>query len=290
MGLITAARDEFLTKWQEYMYDKSYQDQIAFWNNQNEYNNPSAQRDRLESAGLNSAAVMSSGVSNTSSGSASGSTPGTPGAAPSPDIGNQLGQMANLAHVFAQVREMNAQAESVELDNQLKRFDVDTIRDIYLADGGYDYTQYHRSLLEKPRYENNNTFTDTLLKNHRNNREQIGMWVDDIDYRTHKWAYENGYLKYPYMGYNTDYLLKATDLDIRKSEKTLKELEVALKQFDVDLKELMREHPTLMHILSIASAFGFSGDQLLSIIGQFIPNFNFSKSTSRSSNVNYNIK
>ena len=52
-GLFSANQARKNRKFQERMYNQQVQDTLDFWNKQNEYNLPSAQRQRLEDAGLN---------------------------------------------------------------------------------------------------------------------------------------------------------------------------------------------------------------------------------------------
>lgn len=48
-------------KWNEKMYERQYQDNIAFWNMQNAYNSPEAQVARMKAAGLNPALMYGQG-------------------------------------------------------------------------------------------------------------------------------------------------------------------------------------------------------------------------------------
>lgn len=68
--------DQKANAWKLYEDNKAYQTEM--WNKQNEYNNPSAQRARLEAAGLNPYMMMSGG-----SAGVAGSVSGTQGSAPS---------------------------------------------------------------------------------------------------------------------------------------------------------------------------------------------------------------
>lgn len=68
--------DQKANAWKLYEDNKAYQTEM--WNKQNEYNDPSAQRERLEAAGLNPYMMMNGG-----SAGVAGSVSGTQGSAPS---------------------------------------------------------------------------------------------------------------------------------------------------------------------------------------------------------------
>lgn len=68
--------DQKENAWKLYEDNKAYQTEM--WNKQNEYNDPSAQRERLEAAGLNPYMMMNGG-----SAGVAGSVSGTQGSAPS---------------------------------------------------------------------------------------------------------------------------------------------------------------------------------------------------------------
>jgi hypothetical protein len=49
----TARQNKKSREWSERMYDRQYNDNIRFWNMQNDYNSPQRQMQRLEAAGIN---------------------------------------------------------------------------------------------------------------------------------------------------------------------------------------------------------------------------------------------
>lgn len=61
-------------RFSERMYDRQYQDNIAFWNMQNEYNSPQAQMQRYQAAGLNPNLIYGQG------------SPGNAGQISTPDV------------------------------------------------------------------------------------------------------------------------------------------------------------------------------------------------------------
>lgn len=61
-------------RWSEQMYNKQYNDNLAFWAMQNEYNSPQAQMQRFQAAGLNPNLIYGQG------------NPGNAGAVQTPDI------------------------------------------------------------------------------------------------------------------------------------------------------------------------------------------------------------
>lgn len=52
-ALFTGAQNRKARRWASAMYNKQYEDNIAFWNMQNSYNTPQAQMQRFQDAGLN---------------------------------------------------------------------------------------------------------------------------------------------------------------------------------------------------------------------------------------------
>lgn len=63
----TAARNKKQRKWSEKMYQRQYDDNLALWNLQNEYNSPQAQMNRYKQAGLSPHLVYGSGNAGTAS-------------------------------------------------------------------------------------------------------------------------------------------------------------------------------------------------------------------------------
>nr|DAR48357.1 MAG TPA: hypothetical protein [Microviridae sp.] len=55
-------------RWNELMYQRQYDDNLALWNMQNDYNDASSQRQRLEAAGLNPYMMMNGGSAGTAQG------------------------------------------------------------------------------------------------------------------------------------------------------------------------------------------------------------------------------
>ena len=59
----TATQNRKSRTWSQGMYDKQYQDSLAFWNMQNSYNTPEAQMNRFKQAGLNPNLIYGQGNS-----------------------------------------------------------------------------------------------------------------------------------------------------------------------------------------------------------------------------------
>ena len=108
-GMATAAvQHKYNKKLADYQNDIN----IENWNMQNEYNSPKAQRERLEAAGINPAAVF--GSNGTSAGNAGQiaqyQQPGV-------DITQSLLSAGQLAQAAATIRKTNAEAENIENAN-----------------------------------------------------------------------------------------------------------------------------------------------------------------------------
>lgn len=115
-------------RWSEKMYDRQYQDNIRFWNLQNEYNAPEAQMNRYKAAGLNPNLVYGSG---SSAGTASSIS--TPDVQPvqyrTPDIGsgisgalNTLARYQDFQIKQAQIDIMKQQGNNLALQNMGMEF------------------------------------------------------------------------------------------------------------------------------------------------------------------------
>ena len=112
------AQQKELAQWnaeqQQKLNDRSYQQDIDFWNMQNQYNSPEEQMKRYEAAGLNKNLIY--GQSNTSSGSVS-STPATIDAGKYSPVNNKL-QYAQLALSLA---EQHQRVTNQAIENDLAR-------------------------------------------------------------------------------------------------------------------------------------------------------------------------
>lgn len=124
--------DQKANAWKLYEDNKAYQTEM--WNKQNEYNDPSAQRERLEAAGLNPYMMMNGG-----SAGIAGSVSGTQGSAPSagspsaqgvqpptatPYSADYSGVMQGLGHAIdtimtgSQRNIQNAQANNLRIEGK----------------------------------------------------------------------------------------------------------------------------------------------------------------------------
>lgn len=112
------AQQKELAQWnaeqQQKLNDRSYQQDIDFWNMQNQYNSPEEQMKRYEAAGLNKNLIY--GQSNTSSGSVS-STPATIDAGKYSPVNNKL-QYAQLALAL---QEQHQRVTNQAIENDLAR-------------------------------------------------------------------------------------------------------------------------------------------------------------------------
>lgn len=124
--------DQKANAWKLYEDNKAYQTEM--WNKQNEYNDPSAQRARLEAAGLNPYMLMNGGsagvagsVSGTQGSAPSGSAPGAQGVQPptaTPYSADYSGVMQGLGHAIDTIMShsdrnvKNAQAENLRIEGK----------------------------------------------------------------------------------------------------------------------------------------------------------------------------
>lgn len=115
-------------RWNERMYDRQFQDNIRFWDMQNEYNAPSSQMKRYQEAGLNPNLIYGSG-----SQAGTASPISTPDVQPyqhrNPDVGSGVsGALSKLAGYQdfqikqAQIDLLKQQGNNLALDNLSKEF------------------------------------------------------------------------------------------------------------------------------------------------------------------------
>ena len=119
-GLFNANQSKKNREWAEHMYDRQVEDNIKFWNMQNEYNLPSAvyqrQLDGMRQNGLNPLLMYGdSGVSSvgTAQQAPQSAHPGS-GSAAHADFKTNFGQ------ALVQAKLLKAQLENLEKDNELK--------------------------------------------------------------------------------------------------------------------------------------------------------------------------
>lgn len=124
--------DQKANAWKLYEDNKAYQTEM--WNKTNEYNDPSAQRERLEAAGLNPYMMMNGGsagvagsVSGTQGSAPSGSAPGAQGVQPptaTPYSADYSGVMQGLGHAIdtimtgSQRNIQDAQANNLRIEGK----------------------------------------------------------------------------------------------------------------------------------------------------------------------------
>lgn len=112
-GLFSANQARKNRAFQERMYNKQVEDNIKFWNMQNEYNLPSAQLERLRDAGLNPLLMYGEGgLSGNIAQSAIQSGTAPHGAQGHAESFNTRIDFANLALLEAQAKALDAQAEN----------------------------------------------------------------------------------------------------------------------------------------------------------------------------------
>lgn len=132
-GLFNANQAKLNRKFQERMYDKQVQDNINFWNMQNEYNLPSAQLQRLQDAGLNPMLMYGQGgVQNVSTGQPQAGTAPHGAQAQAGSFHTPL-EFANLALLRAQTKLAESQAnKNVAETEESKQRTLDVEQDVLL--------------------------------------------------------------------------------------------------------------------------------------------------------------
>lgn len=128
-GLIGLGNTALQHKYNKELSDYQFDQNISMWNMQNEYNSPTAQRERLEAAGLNPALLYGNG-----GGSTGNATQMPQYQSFGQSIGANMLQGAQIANLAAQARLTNAEAEQKEQQNPYAAQTAKAILDNYLED------------------------------------------------------------------------------------------------------------------------------------------------------------
>lgn len=107
-------------KFSEHMYERQYDDNLAMWNMQNEYNSPTSAMNRLKQAGLNPNLVY--GATAPGNASSSPQSPSVmnmgPAHVPKIDIGQAAGSVMST---YFDIQMKQAQIDNLKADNTIKK-------------------------------------------------------------------------------------------------------------------------------------------------------------------------
>ena len=129
-SLFSANQAKLNRKFQERMYNKQVEDNIKFWNMQNDYNLPSAQLQRLRDAGLSSLLAYGDGGLSGNIAQSQVQSGKAPNGAQASSGMNAALDFANLALLQAQIKNLNADsaqktASANNLGKQTENLDFD---------------------------------------------------------------------------------------------------------------------------------------------------------------------
>lgn len=111
----------YQNNWQQAENERAFDRSVSLWNQQNQYNSPSAQMSRLRQAGLNPNLVYSSGVTGNSAGSAPQMQPAkAQRATMEPYRGWNLG-LSDAVSLYMAAKQNKAQVQNMEAQNNLIR-------------------------------------------------------------------------------------------------------------------------------------------------------------------------
>lgn len=97
------------------MYSQTYNDNIDFWNKQNEYNSPSAQMERFKTAGLNPNLVFGAG------------NPGNAGSIPTPDVQSAPARSPEFGNALTGINGLSMLSAIADLD--IKQAQTDNLKE-----------------------------------------------------------------------------------------------------------------------------------------------------------------
>lgn len=122
-ALTTGMTNRAQRRWSEQMYNRQYQDNIAFWNRQNEYNSPQAQMKRYQEAGLNPNLIYGSGSS-----AGTASPINTPDVQPvqyrTPDLSGIGNGIVSTLSRYQDYQIKQAQLDNLKTQNNLMQLEV----------------------------------------------------------------------------------------------------------------------------------------------------------------------
>lgn len=127
-GLVGLATSALQHHYNKKLSEKQFEQNVAMWNMQNEYNSPVAQRKRLEEAGLNPALMYQNGAS------AGNATSMPQYQAFGQSLSQNLLDGMQMAQISANIRKTNAEAENEENKSPFVALEAQAIIDNYIAD------------------------------------------------------------------------------------------------------------------------------------------------------------
>lgn len=137
------------------MWDKQGAREVEFWDMQNRYNDPSAQMQRLQAAGLNPNLVYGTGATTEAAGLSPKPVANPSTSAPRVDIGSVVGQALNARMTQASIDRTEAETRRINEDTREGRF-MNDVRDMVSREmyasrelSNIDKSAYDASMSEK---------------------------------------------------------------------------------------------------------------------------------------------
>lgn len=147
------------------------------WEKQNEYNTPSSQMERYRAAGLNPNLIYGSGQS--SAGNAGSIAQYQTTKFDSNDILNMVNAITNIRLQESQIKKSEAEANSVNLENQMKAYEASTyslMRD-YQVESARLNNLYRLGLIDMQQYQKGMVVaqTNSIIANTNLSRQQLKL-------------------------------------------------------------------------------------------------------------------
>lgn len=143
-GLVGLAGSYLQHKYNQKLSEQQFNQNVAMWNMQNEYNSPIAQRQRLIEAGLNPALMYGNG-----GGSTGNATQMPQYQSFGQNITQNLLSGMQMAQISANIRKTNAEAEKQELENPYVGATAQAILDNYIANTDLTKEQKNKAIVEQ---------------------------------------------------------------------------------------------------------------------------------------------
>lgn len=245
-------------EFQERMYEKQREDNLEDFANQNAFNSPVQQMERLRQAGLNPNLVYGKGAETTAANIKGGNVPS--GNQPAPQLDNSF--IGNAGEQYYKIRNIQAQTDNLGEQNVLLKKEA-LLKDsniaknaIETARGKFDLDQANRLkdiVVEKATLDNQKTTADIVYTLDKNEREEIAN-SKNVDLTIQKIAESklDQYLKSQQGSLNSiEYAKKVQEVENLKIALENAKKDGKLKQIDIDLRDqgINPQDPSYMRIL-----------------------------------------
>lgn len=254
------------------MYQRQVDENVRFWQMQNEYNSPEMQMARLQNAGLNPNLVYGTGAtamgSNITAPASSGNVPRQAGKYA--DLGSIAQQAFGTKLLQAQIRREEAEADKSEaeasitrVDEKLKEisysFEEEALLDAYQRSSARDkkevleFEEWFQAMF----HDNVDRDENTVMK-FIGNRDARAVFTHPNSMIRKALSADVGKVIHQVENLKADAINKEKDGKLKDAELSLKELEKVIKGFEVELGKKGFHRNSLQWVTLLSSVIGMA--------------------------------